>query len=548
MGRSIVVTAALLALLTAGAEAKAPPRVNPPNPPGAVHLGTGELKRAGSAIVCGRIDGRWLPGSRRLSFWFVSHAQAARNAARAHRPAAARRFRRLARTERAACAPLRFDLRGARALVVHGKARPRAGRLSNLSVLTRRGKLRAAITSGTANVSRIYSAPAGKVYVLFTTPTVIGGGEQTGTENVCDDSELRQAGDEDVGDEEETDPVDEDCEQPVYAPEIYCLLAELDPTTREPTCVDTSLSYLRQSPPRGANDPVQFDDAGAVYYLGTVGGTTALKRYLAGDARSYISDANVLLDDYLALGDGDVLVTGATVSTGARWVRRIGLDGKVHSVTSMSANFLRRFADGNAYLGFSAGSELGVRRLLAATDALEGGWWIGKGATAAHDVTTVCDGADAAATEAFCALNGSRIGESVATTDGRVFAVAGPADGGRLVQYYPDVRIPASAVRKVSAAEAVGDDILLAGVDAQEHRILVLHKTADDSETVLLGPDDEFDVYHLTNDEPNGKVLFDGLRFSDNRYVLGEITMATGQVTFPATSTTRWTDVEVMRR
>jgi hypothetical protein len=102
-------------------------------------------------------------------------------------------------------------------------------------------------------------------------------------------------------------------------------------------------------------------------------------------------------------------------------------------------------------------------------------------------------------------------------------------------------------VQQVSLVEPVGDRIALAGVDAGEHRVLVLHDTATGTETPLIGPDTEFDVYHLTYDAKGEKLLFDGLRFADNKFVLGQVDLKTNEVTFPATSTTRWTSVTALR-
>ncbi|MFL5844794.1 MAG: hypothetical protein ACJ762_08885 [Solirubrobacteraceae bacterium] len=536
---------ALLAFVLLPCTAQALPR-------GAVHLSHADFKRVGSTIVCGRVDGHWQAGTRRLSFWFVSHAQRAANARRAGHRATARAFRRRAAAEGRACGPLRFDLRRGAGVALHGRAHPRAGNLSNLDVIGPRGRLRDAVTSGTANLSRIYTAPSGRLYALFTYPTAIGGGEPIpGTESGCEDDDQdygddidededadSRAVDDEGADEEDAD--DEPCvPEPEYTPVRYCLLAELDPASREPTCVDDELSSIRTTTYRGANDSIQFDATGAVYYMGyTRTHGTSLRRSIAGVTTDYISDGNVLIDDFLVLGDGDVLVTGATVSTGARWLRRIEPSGRVHSIWSVSASFLRLFPDGNAYAGIDAGEQVGVRRLLTADDTIDPQWWIDRDSAAG-----LCADADAGAREAFCRYAGGRISESVSTADGRVFAIAGAADGGRLVQYFPEVRVPDSAVRRISVAELAGTTIAMAGVDADEHRVLVLHDTATDAETVLIGPDAELDAYHLTYDAAAGKLRFDGLRFADNKYVLGEVDLATGTVTYAAASTTRWTDL-----
>jgi hypothetical protein len=297
--------------------------------------------------------------------------------------------------------------------------------------------------------------------------------------------------------------------------------------------VDSTLYNVRTTTFHGPNAAIQFDSAGAVYYMGTASGGTVLRRWAGGEHRDYIANANVLIDDFLVLPDGDVLVSGATYSTHARWVRRIEPSGRVHSLRSVAASFMRLFPDGNAYLGFGRG----VQRLLTATDAFDADPWIDDERAAA-----VCDGADEQARASFCEPQGALMTDSVTTADGRVFAVAGPADGGRIVQYFPDIAIPASAVSKVSLAEIVGEDIALAGVDAHEQRILALHDTATGEERVLIGPDAELDVFHMAHDDKAGKLSFDGLRFSDNRYVLGQVDLATGAVTYTEDSATRWTD------
>jgi hypothetical protein len=568
---ALPVLTALLLTLTAGSADAA---VNAPNAPGAVHLQRGAFKRVGKTIVCGRVDGRWQPGTRRLSYWFFTHTQSAKNAirvARRSRGAARTRalrqaaaYRRRARVEAPACGPLRFRVRGTVAFAVHGTAKPRAGHLSNLESITARGTVREAITSGSANVSRIYQAPNGKVYVLFTQSTQIGGGEPTG-QQICDDGstdDLRAADDTaddgstddgmaddttDDGSADDTSAADDPTCEPEQTPVIYCILAELDPTTGEPTCVDTTLYAVSLTGPRGHNDPIQFDDSGAIYYASGGYSTGVLRRYLDGKVTSYISDPNVLIDNYLALGDGDVLLTGATVSSGARWVRRVDLDGHVHSVRSVSANFMRLFGDGNAYLGFSAGSDVGVRRFVPATNTLETKYWLAPRGDREHGTEEICDSADQYVAETFCAWGGSRITDAMSTSDGKTYVVAGTADGGRLMQYTPDLRVPPTAVVRTSVTAPVGDKIALAGVDADEHRVLVLHDTATDTETTLLGPDAEFDVYHLSYDVKNDKLLFDGLRFSDNTFVLGEVDLKTNAVTFPAASTTRWTGVTALR-
>ncbi|MCW2966901.1 MAG: hypothetical protein JWM71_673, partial [Solirubrobacteraceae bacterium] len=234
--------------------------------------------------------------------------------------------------------------------------------------------------------------------------------------------------------------------------------------------------------------------------------------------------------------------------TGARWVRRIGLDNVIHIVRSDSANWLRVFPDGNAYLGFWDAGDYGVRRFTSATNTLESKYWLtgaidGQTADTQFDAGNVCANADDATREAFCDIAGSRITAAATTTSGRVYGIAGTQTAARLVEYYPDVAIPPTGVRKVSVTEPVGDNLALAGVDADDHPVLVIHDTSTDAETTLIGPDAELEVYHLSYDAKANQLLFDGLRFADDKYVLGQVDLASGKVTIDATGAKSWTDV-----
>ena len=69
--------------------------------------------------------------------------------------------------------------------------------------------------------------------------------------------------------------------------------------------------------------------------------------------------------------------------------------------------------------------------------------------TVASYVKTLCAHADTGLQDGFCNWFGSRITDSVMTSDKKVYVVAGLADGGRLMQYWPEVRVPPSTVRPI---------------------------------------------------------------------------------------------------
>ena len=542
-------------------------------PHGAVHLRRADYSAVRHGVQCGRIAGHWTPGTRLRAYWFISDARAARDelaaahrssgAARRHALVHARMLRRRAAARQTACGPLRFRLRGAAGLALRSASRYRGRDLSNLDVIGRRGQVRDAVVSGSANVAKTFTAPSGKVYVLFRYPQRIDAGQDSGS---CDGSADDGTTDDGSADDGSTDsssaddgttddgsgdaravddPSSDGCDDG-SATAVYCLLAEVDPASSTPTCVDTDLSYLRNTTVPGLNDPVQFDAQGAIYYMGSSrNGSTIVRRSAGGTVTDYLTSRDLLVDDFLALGDGDVLITGATVPTGARWIRRVGPDGHVHNVRSFSADWMRMFPDGSAYLGMWAAGEHGVRRFSPADNTIDPAYWLAdRSVDAKFDVEDVCAGADAAAMSAFCEPRGTLATDLVTTTTGKVYAIAGTPSDALIVELYPEVRLVPSTVHKVAAAEPIGDDIALAGVDDQDREVLVLHSTADDSERTLIGPDAETEAFHLAYDAKDGQLLFDGLRFADDKYVLGKVDMATGAVTVDDSGSTAWTGIE----
>ena len=103
------------------------------------------------------------------------------------------------------------------------------------------------------------------------------------------------------------------------------------------------------------------------------------------------------------------------------------------------------------------------------------------------------------------------------------------------MQYYPTFLAPTTLVKKISVSQGVMNNIILAGLDADGKNILTLFDTSNDSETLLIGPDNEIEIYHLNYVASSNKIMFDGLRFSDNKYVIGQYDLNT--MTFSASQT-----------
>ena len=110
------------------------------------------------------------------------------------------------------------------------------------------------------------------------------------------------------------------------------------------------------------------------------------------------------------------------------------------------------------------------------------------------------------------------------------------------MRYYPLVDKPTTQVAKATMMQGVITNLILAGRDTNNKNIMTLLNTTNDQEQVLIGPDNEIEIYHLNYVADGNKVMFDGLRFSDNTYVIGQVNLSTGQATYSPTGTSQLVD------
>jgi hypothetical protein len=322
-----------------------------------------------------------------------------------------------------------------------------------------------------------------------------------------------------------------------------CLLARVDRATGVPSCVDGTLTWISWTfSGSGGNPPIQFDATGAVYYSGsTMAGGTVLRKYLNGSSTDLVSD-NIWLRDFLVLSNGDVLLSGSSKSSGASWVRRVTASGSLQSLRGEASNFLRVFPDHNVYIGMGS---TGVGRYLSSTNQMDAKYWISglAGADTYFPVSDYCFGDLWQIRGPFCNGWGSYIQNEIETSDGKAFVVAG-SGGGLLMKYYPTVEVATTSVRKVVASVGAGDQVIVAGLNDVGQNKTVVYYPATDTETQLIGPDNEIEMYHLTHMPNSNSVMFEGLRFSDNRVVLGKIKLDTGEVTVSASLPSKLQDLQ----
>ena len=520
---------------------------------GAVKLDEKHLKKV-DAVRCGRINGKWLPGTALPKGYFVSHAQQSvnftkkarrsRGKAKVNLQRQAKRYAAKAKTQHAACnkswsvpkppvptpttpapspsaaaQPLRFDLKGSAGLAVSNTSSVKqqdvaqgGSRLmatstsSNLLAVSATGETKRALTSGTAQVDQIVIAPSGKVYVVFSSPVNLS--DTAGWSNT------------------------------------RCLIAEVDPESSVPACIESTLFGIHR-PYRGANPAIQFDGSGGVYYAGLTIGGTALRKYHAGVTTDLIND-NVSLQDYLVLPEGSVMVRGTTTTSNTSWFRRITPQGGVQTVGSGWVEFLRRFPDGNVYFGVWD-TDWSVKRFLTASNTVDPKYWIATSASGRDSyfkTGDICPEGDYTTRWSFCGWAGATSEGWVQTADGKVFGAAG---GALLTQLFPTIGFPQTAISDMSTSAAVGNKLVLAGLNGSGQNIATVYDSATNAEVQVLGPDAETEIYHLQPVAGTNTVMFDGLRFADNRYVLGRVDLSTNEVTVSATTPGKLKEFQTFR-
>ena len=375
-----------------------------------------------------------------------------------------------------------------------GLAKPEtSGSGSGLIAVDALGNSTDAISNGSASVRDFYVAPNGKFYVSFSNPVSLITSGPT------------------------------------------CVLAEVEPTTGVPTCVDGTIQSVSwNSMGSKTNPPVQFDAAGNMFYVGTLAGKTVLRKYSAGSVSNLVND-NINIGDYLVLADSSVIISGSTSSTQAQWVRRITPSGGLSTLVSgSSAQFLTAFNDGNVYFGIWGNGNFGVKRYLTSSATVDPKYWISGDINSPpypdryFDAGAICNKVGRSTMEGFCGWYGSYATEYFSILGSKNFVVSGANGlaGKSLMQFYPVVAKATSEITNVTLSQAVISNILLAGTNAAGTNLLTIYDTGNGNETVVIDATNEIEVYNMTYVASTNRIMFNGLRFADNQFVVGEISLS----------------------
>ncbi|MFM7093500.1 MAG: hypothetical protein ACKOYL_02935 [Actinomycetota bacterium] len=525
-------------------------------PNGAVPVTPTDVTKSGAA-TCAPVNGKFVAGTRLKGNYFVSHVQQAANfksaatnakgAAKTKATATSKSWAAKAKAQQKLCdalnsgnstaggstgntggstgnakGKLKFNIKNAVGIALVKKATvkkkstpPPAGGIdevapedTTLVAVDEAGKTTEAISSGEAVVKKFLVAPNDKLYVLFASPTTVGDA-------------------------------------------TTCLLAEVDPATGDPKCIENELTTVawNSGEPGSLNPSIQFDAAGAIYYVGTAqSGKYNLRKYAAGATTSLIND-NIQIYDFLVLSDGNVYYTGMTLTTKLTFTRRIDPAGGLSVVQGDRSWFLMRFADNNVYYGIAS---KGVLTWLTKSNKNDDFPYIAPSTAtqiARNDTTKFCV-AGVTANDGFCEIvtgtvttPGVYIRQSFNTMSGKTFVNAGNAPMGTLMQYYPQVKRATTVVDKMTIGQVIVDYIIMAGVNANGQNVLTIYDTTSGTERKLIDETKEIEIYRL-NYVSSNKIMFDGLRFSDNKYVIGQVDLSTGAVVASQTGSDKLVDFQ----
>jgi hypothetical protein len=83
--------------------------------------------------------------------------------------------------------------------------------------------------------------------------------------------------------------------------------------------------------------------------------------------------------------------------------------------------------------------------------------------------------------------------------------------------------IAETSISSYTMGRRVSNTLILTGVDKNERNRLILYNTQTGNETVVFDGSNEIEIYDMVYLASTNKLLFSGLRFSDNKFVVGEV-------------------------
>jgi hypothetical protein len=94
------------------------------------------------------------------------------------------------------------------------------------------------------------------------------------------------------------------------------------------------------------------------------------------------------------------------------------------------------------------------------------------------------------------------------------------------MQYYPTVERANTVIRNATLAQKVISNVLLAGTDAKGTNLLTVYDTTSKQETIVIDQENEIEIYSMSYVAATDSIMFSGLRFSDNTFVVGDVKLS----------------------
>jgi hypothetical protein len=284
-----------------------------------------------------------------------------------------------------------------------------------------------------------------------------------------------------------------------------CLLAQVYRATGKAVCLESSSMSIELS----SKNAIQFDASGNIFYAGTRNGAKVLRRFSNGVSADYVNQYQSF-GNWLVLPNGDVLISGYTSANGLSWTRKISSGGSVSSLASTSSDWMLMFPDGNAYFSHG-GSENCIKRYLVQNQMLDPIPWAGfvsqcKPATNSENILGVF-------------LNSFWM-----TANAQVLARYTSKD---LYYLYPTVRKANQPLSQITYGIPALTSMVLVGTNTNGTNQMVLFDSSTNTSSLLADGSNEIEFYHVQLNLAQNRIYFDGLRFSDNKYVIGYLDLST---------------------
>jgi hypothetical protein len=368
---------------------------------------------------------------------------------------------------------------------------------STLAAVSPTGELRNAITSGSIDIQNFVVASNGKAYISSWNAYIDGNHSSS-----------------------------------------PCILIEVSAASDVPVCIQYqnygvgdsfSMSwygnYLNTY-----NPSIQVDGAGAVYYSGYKGSSAVLRKSAGGVITDIISD-NVSIQDFLVIPNGDVIVSGYTQSLGTSWLRLYAANGSVRPIeNSASVAFMREFSDGNVYFGLNSEVKIFDTTTQAKRSTPYFAW-----SNALNNAPEVCPSGGCLGLP-----YPKRIAE---LSDDSVYSLSQSEN--RVFKLYPSVvEFSRGAVTDAKIIGSAGTRLAIAGLDTNSAQTLELYDPANSSYLTILGSSNEIEISSLSFRPSTNELVFSGLRFSDNKTVVGTVNLSNNDVKIGVATSSKLYDLQ----